>query len=247
MSTKNSAASISKPEKQEGVAAVNRALTVLRAFESGAEGLTLAMLATETGLYESTILRLLDSLQHAGFVKKFADGRYVVGPSVLLLSEMYRKSFRLSDYVLPRLRQLANESGECAGLYVREGDKRISLHHVQPQRSVRTHVLEGELFPLDRGAAGRVILAIDEGTPGEPYEQIRKQGYAITQGERDPESAALACPVFARGSKLLGAMSLVIPLYRFNEGQVDRLLPQIQRSAAALTEDLGGVSPYSNR
>jgi DNA-binding IclR family transcriptional regulator len=247
MSTRNSNPSTSKPEKPEGVAAVNRALTVLRAFESSAEGLTLAMLATQTGLYESTILRLLDSLQHAGFVKKLPDGRYLVGPSVLLLSEMYRKSFRLSDYVLPRLRQLANESGECAGLYVREGDKRVCLHHVQPQRAVRWHVLEGEQFPLDRGAAGRVILAIDEGTPGKPYEQIRKQGYAITQKERDPESAALACPVFAHGSKLLGAMSLVIPLYRFNDALVSQLLPQIQKCAAALTEDLGGVSPYSNR
>jgi DNA-binding IclR family transcriptional regulator len=121
----------------------------------------------------------------------------------------------------------------------------LTSHHVQPQRSVRTHVLEGELFPLDRGAAGRVILSIDEGTPGAQYDQIRKQGYAITQRERDQESAALACPVFARGSKLLGAISLVIPLYRFTDELVEKLLPQIQRSAAALTHDLGGVSPYS--
>ena len=235
-----------KPKKAEGVAAANRALTVLSAFEGSPDGMTLAALAKTTGLYASTILRLLDSLINAGFVKKLVDSRYVVGPRVLPLSEMYRRSFRLADYVLPRLRELSEETEEGAGLYVREGSQRICLHHVQPQRSVRSHVLEGQMFPLDRGAAGRVILALDEGTPGAPYDQIRRQGYAITQKERDPESAALACPVFAHGAHLLGAMSLVIPLYRFSDAVLQKFLPAIQRSAAALTSDLGGVSPYSS-
>ncbi|WP_028602418.1 IclR family transcriptional regulator [Ottowia thiooxydans] len=236
-----------KPEKAEGVAAVNRALAVLQAFEHAPEGQSLAVLATTTGLYESTILRLLDSLIAAGFVKRLSDGRYVVGPKVLPLAEMYRQSFRLADFALPLLRQLAADSQECAGLYVREGDRRVCLHHVQPQRTVRTHVLEGEMFPLDKGAAGRVILALDEAMTGKPYDQIRKQGYAVTSKERDPESAAIACPVFARGTRLLGAISLVIPLYRFSPAAVERLLPMVQRQALALTHDLGGISPYADR
>lgn len=234
-----------KTEKAEGVAAVNRALSVLQAFENAPEGQTLSVLAAATGLYESTILRLLDSLMGAGFVKRLPDGRYVVGPKVLPLAEMYRQSFRLADYALPRLRQLSQQSRECAGLYVREGDRRICLHHVQPQRSVRTHVLEGEMYPLDRGAAGRLILALDDALPGAPYEQIRRLGYAVTQGERDPESAAIACPVFARGTRLLGAMSLAIPLYRCSGEVLARLLPLVRAQAEALTQDLGGISPYA--
>jgi len=228
----------------EGVATANRTLAVLAAFESSADGLTLSALAATTGLYESTVLRLLDSLMLAGFVKRLADGRYVVGPRVLPLAEMYRRSFRLSDYVLPRLRALTEDTGECAGLYVREGDRRVCLHHVQPHRSVRSHVVEGAMFPLDRGAAGRVILAFDEGRAGSPYDRIRQDGYAITQKERDPESAALACPVFAQGTRLLGAISLVIPLYRFSDKVARQLLPVITHHAQQLTVDLGGVWPF---
>jgi DNA-binding IclR family transcriptional regulator len=228
-------------QKPDGVAAVDRALLILTAFQNSPEGLTLAMLATETGLYESTILRLLVSLLKAGFVKKLADRRYVVGPQVLPLSDMYRRSFRLSDYVLPQLRKLVAASGECAGLYVREGMKRICLHHVQPARSVRTHVTEGEMFPLNKGAAGRVILAIDDNAQGAVYEQIRQQGYAITQKERDPESAAIACPVYTNGSQFLGAISLVIPLYRFSDELADRLVPLARQSAAELSAELGGI------
>jgi DNA-binding IclR family transcriptional regulator len=232
------------PTVQKGVAAVDRALSVLGAFDDAPDGLTLTAIASATGLYESTALRLLGSLMNAGFVKRLADGRYVVGPRVLPLAEMYRRSFRLSDYVLPRLRALTQETGECAGFYVREGDRRLCLHHVQPQRSVRSHVVEGVMFPLELGAAGRVILAFDEGERGQPYDTIRKLGYSITQKERDPESAALACPVFAQGSRLIGAISLVIPLYRFSQAVAMKALPCLQRHAAALTGDLGGVWLY---
>jgi DNA-binding IclR family transcriptional regulator len=231
-------------DKPEGVAAADRALAVLGAFESSPDGLTLTALAAATGYYESTVLRLLASLLKAGFVKRLPDARYVVGPRVLPLSDMYRRSFRLSDYVLPRLRALAEETGECAGLYVREGDRRICLHHVQPQRSVRSHVAEGAMFPLDRGAAGRVILAFGEGLQGKPYDAIRRDGYAITQKERDPESAALACPVFAQGSSLLGAISLVIPIYRFSRQVAATSLPPVRKHAAALTGELGGLWPF---
>src|SRR3546814_16767790 len=91
---------LAEPAKKEGVAAVNRALQILGAFESSEDGLTLSMLAVETGLYESTILRLLDSVILAGLVTRLTDGRYVVGPRVLRLSALYRRSFKLAAYVL---------------------------------------------------------------------------------------------------------------------------------------------------
>jgi DNA-binding IclR family transcriptional regulator len=53
-----------------------------------------------------------------------------------------------------------------------------------------------------------------------------------------------SCPLFAHGTRLLGAISLVIPLYRFSEDIAMKVLPAIQRSAAALTADLGGVWPF---
>ena len=48
--------------KANGVAAVERALSVLGAFRDGDASLSLHELAARTGLYKSTILRLLVSL-----------------------------------------------------------------------------------------------------------------------------------------------------------------------------------------
>jgi hypothetical protein len=51
-----------------GVAAVDRALSVLGAFQDGDAALSLAELAERTRLYKSTVLRLLASLEHGGWV-----------------------------------------------------------------------------------------------------------------------------------------------------------------------------------
>jgi DNA-binding IclR family transcriptional regulator len=120
----------------------------------------------------------------------------------------------------------------------------VECKQVQPPRSVRMHVVQGKAFPLNVGAAGHIILAIDEGTRGERYDHIREHGFCVTKAERDPESAAIACPVVMRGSKLLGAISLVIPLHRCTDELVARLIPIVRKAALDLSNNLGGVSPY---
>ena len=57
-----------------GVAAVERALAILDAFTEQDRSLTLAQVATRTGFYKSTILRLAASLEKKGYLIRLADG-----------------------------------------------------------------------------------------------------------------------------------------------------------------------------
>lgn len=75
-------------EVQTGVAAVDRAFLILSAFQEGDNPLSLALLARRTGLYKSTILRLMQSLIRAGFVVRLPDGNYVVGPAPSRLAKL---------------------------------------------------------------------------------------------------------------------------------------------------------------
>ena len=90
-----------------GVAAVNRALSVLQAFENSVDGMTLTDLMNATGLYHSTILRLCESLEHFKYLKRLPDGRYMLGPDAVLPGHAVPGSFRLQDYALPVLRELS--------------------------------------------------------------------------------------------------------------------------------------------
>src|SRR4051812_43760865 len=89
-----------------GVAAVNRALSILAAFEQSVDGMTLTDLMNATGLYHSTILRLCESLENYHYLKRLPDGRYMLGPMPFYLGTIYQTSFHLRDYALPVLRDL---------------------------------------------------------------------------------------------------------------------------------------------
>lgn len=222
-----------------GVAAVNRALSVLQAFEESVDGMTLTDLMNATGLYHSTILRLCESLEHFKYLKRLPDGRYMLGPTPFYLGMLYQASFRLQDYALPVLRALSKATSETAAIYVREGNDRICLHRVELPRSVRMNVREGDRVELDKGAAGRVLLAFS-GTSGEAFDEVRAAGYAVSLAERDSDSAGIACPVFGVAQRLVCALSLGVPLYRFTKAKMAEVLPLVMSAGRRLTQDLGG-------
>ncbi|MGF6768207.1 DNA-binding IclR family transcriptional regulator [Paraburkholderia sp. GAS199] len=231
--------------EEPGVAAVNRALSILKAFEDSIDGMTLTDLTNATGLYHSTILRLCESLEHFGYLKRLEDGRYMLGPMVFHLGMIYQSSFRLRDYALPVLRTLVKETGETAAVYVREGDERLCLYRVEWQRSVRMHVREGERLTLDAGAAGHVLRAFSGTSKKAHLNKVREDGYCVSLGEREPESAAIACPVFRTGQELVCAISLGVPRFRFDRKAFDVYLPKLMEAGAALTKALGGdTTPF---
>lgn len=233
-----------------GVASVNRALSILMAFEDGVEGMSLTELSTSTGLYHSTILRICQSLEHYGFINRLDDGRFMLGSTPFYLGMLYQDSFRLSDYVVPVLRQLVRATKETAAIYIREGNSRVCLHRMSQPRSVRMHVREGERVELDKGAAGKVLLAFSN-QRGHDFDQIRAAHFAVSLSETGSESAAIACPIFSARQRLTCSISLGIPLFRFNQRTFDAFLPLVMEAARTLTKKLGGdasvfMPPYQH-
>lgn len=221
-----------------GVAAVDRALSLLAAFQPGDEALPLAQLAERTGLYKSTALRLLASLEHAGLLQRHADGRWGLGPETARLGGLYAESFSLEAVVMPVLHELVRGTGESASYHVRQrhGDEwvRLCLYRVDSPQVLRDHVRPGELLPLARGAGGRVLtafgLAGDADAPAPSardarlHERIRRQGYYAAAGDRAPELAGISAPVYLRSGQLAGAITLSMPAQRYDAGHVDAVL-----------------------
>ena len=235
--------------QEQGVAAVDRALTVLAALAEAGGAVSLAELARRTGLYKSTILRLCASLEKAGYLGRLEDGRFRLGPQCLNLGAAYRRSFDLGAYVMPILTRLRDLTGESASFYVREGNSRICLYRVESFHIVRNMVSVGDMVPLDRGAAGRLILAFDTegneagaGPSGDDAmaRRIREDGFAVSHGERDSETAAVAAPVFDLDRRLAGALSVSGPRHRFAEEAVARFVSACRNLADDLSRQLGG-------
>ena len=223
-----------------GVAAVDRALSLLAAFQDADAALSLAQLAERTRLYKSTVLRLLASLEHGGWVQREDDGRYAVGAAVSRLYAVYEQSFSLDKLVMPVLRALVKATGESAAYHVRQGRERLCLYRVDSPHPVRDHARAGDLLPLGKGAGGRVLVAFDAELGDwlkkdrNHYARVRADGYEALVGDRHSEIAGISAPVFRKDGELAAALTLTMPVHRYDERYVKNVLEAARELSAKL-------------
>ena len=217
-----------------GVAAVDKALAILRLFSSKNLELSLNEISEATGLYKSTALRMLASLSNAMLVLKRSDGLYVLGPTIASLNAGYQHQQSLETVVTPILESLMKSTHESAAFHVRQGEKRLCLYRVDSKQALRDHVKVGDLLPIDKGAGGKVLRAF-EGAASKAFSQIRDDMGIAISGDRIKEISGISSPVF-NAEGLIGVITLTMPTYRFDPKQMSI----VKASAKKLTELLGG-------
>ncbi len=226
-------------ERDGGVVAVSRALSLMEAFQVGESALSLAELSRRAGMHKTTVLRLARTLALSQYMVQNEDGQWRLGPAAGWLGARYQAGFDVNNVVEPTLHELVKQTSESASFYVREGDIRSCVARVEGPASVRHNVRIGERLPLNRGAPGRVILAFS-GAKGEPYEAIRKVGYHISMGERESEVSSVAAPVFGLNWRLLGSMCISGPSSRLTKAKLEKHAKLVIRAANQLSYALAG-------
>jgi len=222
------------------VEAVERALAVLDAFRADRPTMTLGEIAATTGFYKSTILRLAASLERCGYLVREENGVFRLGPTLWRLGSVYRAGFNLGGTIRPELRRLVEASGETASFYVREGRSRVCLFRHNSPQSARHHLDEGAELPLNAGASAHVLVAFSDGR-GSRSNAVQQRGYCISLGERDPQVAAVAVPVFDLGGQFRGALAISGLIGRFKEQERRAALAQLSASADRLRSVLPGT------
>jgi DNA-binding IclR family transcriptional regulator len=202
--------------------------------------MTLGEIAAATGFYKSTILRLAASLERCGYLVREENGVFRLGPTPWRLGSVYRAGFNLGGTIRPELRRLVEASGETASFYVREGRSRVCLFRHNSPQSARHHLDEGAELPLNAGASAHVLVAFSDGR-GSRSKAVQQRGYCISLGERDPQVAAVAVPVFDLGGQFRGALAISGLIGRFKEQERRAALAQLSASADRLRSVLPGT------
>lgn len=224
----------------EGVAAVDRALAIVNVIAQRSDPITLADLSRATGFYKSTLLRLIVSLEKASLVIRHADGRYALGSYAHQLGRSYEATYRLTEVVLPLLQSLVNKGTESGSFHAYHDERsRICLLRVDSHHSTLDRIHVGDLLPLDRGAAGKLITMYRNTGRFSSTDHL----LTISMGERDPNCAAVASPVFGADNKFCGAISLSGPKERFTPVAVKKMSRMVQQAAEEATQALGGHWP----
>lgn len=232
------------PGNATAVAAVERAIALLNAFDEKDVTLSLSELARRTQLDKSTALRIARTLASGAMLVQCEDSSWRLGPKLAQLGVRYTASFVPEKFIAPELSRLSEDTGETAALYVREGERRVCILRKDSAQSIRHSARIGDTMPLDKGAPGWVLLAFG-GQGGQLCDAIRDKGYHLTRGERDPEVASMAVPVFGPTNRVFGSVALTGPLMRFTDEAAHRHLPRLQQAALAISRMLGADEPAS--
>lgn len=245
------------------VQSVDRAFALLGCLAGGPAGVS--ELSARVGLPKSTVSRLLGTLESLGAVEQLSPGgAYQIGDAVLALG---RAASHTADLVVasrPHLIELALLTGEATGLAVLDGGEVHYLDQVASDHAVQVRDWTGERVAAHVVSSGQVLLA---SLPTERLEEfltrplarftersltdpdalrarlasVRADGYAWVYGEFSDDIDSVAAPVRGRSGKVLAALHVHGPSYRFPAaGAAEAIVTQVRRAAGRLSQRLAG-------
>ena len=221
-----------------GVDAVERAFTLLNAFNEGCTALSLKELSNRSGLTKPTILRLAVSMEKFSYMVKDSEGLYHLGPMLWRLGSLFRQNLNLEVIIKPVLEELVKKTGESASFYIPRGKFGICLYRINSKHLARDHIEAGEIIPMGLGSSGQILKAFLNGR-GKLATQIRKERTYVSIGQRDPYIAGVAAVVTGPGDEVIGSLSISGITPRFDERAIESYRTLILEAAQTIEQSLG--------
>lgn len=241
------------------VGSVSRAIALLDALAASDAGLGVNELARRIGVNASTASRLLATLQQAGLVARHEGGPYRLGLRLVALSERVLAQLDVRSLARPLLAALVARTGETATLSLPGEGEAITVDFVPSPSSVVSMARVGRPSVPHATATGKVMLAFaaapvaqaplqaytertitDPQTLAAELAAVRERGFAEAVGEREPDLAALAAPVFGRHGELAAIVGVQGPASRLPAPVRRGLREPLLEAAADLGRALGG-------
>ncbi len=260
-----------QPKNENTNRSLEKALQVLLILRESGQGLGITEICQATKFPAGTIFRIVATLRKMNFVTQHtATKKYSLGPAAIRLSTDGLKLTPLKDMAQPILCALRDRTGESSHLYVRRGFYREHVDFVESLQELRVSGRIGDQVPLHAGAASRVLWAfesdddikallnsidlvpaaantiVDKEKLIREARKIKKLGYAVSYGERNPSIGSIAAPVFDANGKVVCAVSISMPSVRFNREHIKTFTLDVLWASevlgASLKKDAGGES-----
>jgi DNA-binding IclR family transcriptional regulator len=233
--------------------------------DSGRQAFGVRELGNLLGVSASTAHRLVGDLETLGMVSRTPAGNYRLGMEFLRLAWTASARFPLREAAHDVLASLTQRSGESSffGVYNEQRRQMMFAVSVESSHPLRYTVPQGVWLPVHAGASGLAILAflpaevqaeitrgaldaltertlVDADRLAERLARIRRDGYAISHGERIEGAIAIAAPVTGPADAVLGDVGITIPENRFDAATTAELAALVRQSAQSLTRRFTG-------
>jgi IclR family pca regulon transcriptional regulator len=224
--------------------------------------MTLSDIARETGLTRAAARRFLLTLAELGYVR--ADGRYFsLTPRVLELGYAYLSGLSLTEVAQPHVEDLVDRVHESSSVAVLDDDDIVYVVRVPTKRIMTVAISVGTRFPAYATSLGRILLAgLEEGDFERRLkkmsldrltshtvrdkaqlrnliEQVREEGYAMTDQELEDGLRSVAAPIRDRSGTVVAAINASTQANRVSMDQLrHEILPEVLEAARRINKDL---------
>ncbi|WP_309084378.1 IclR family transcriptional regulator [Chelativorans sp.] len=244
---------------EQAANSLKRGLAILQVFSEEQLEWTPEELMERLGYSRPTLYRYLKTLKEAGLLSSSPNAGFTLGPKVVEMDFLLRKSDAL---ILNGQKHLENLTSRysCTALLVRRyGFRILCVASEQSAQKPRTSYPRGRPMPLGRGAIARSMMAflprrrllpLIEQTIGEFREiglgnsvdevleslrRVRKAGFAVAFGEVTPGVVGIAAPVFDAGQSPVAAVCVTIAGHLVNGTIIDEIGREVRKAAGEIT------------
>ncbi len=238
---------------------IGRALDVLDSFD-GKAPLALKEISKRTGLPESTLFRVLLTLEKHGFLRQAMDGTYQLAPK-LRFGWLVEEANALRDKVRPELERLAQRFNETASMAYLYDDRIHVLDSIETFHEIRMSNRVGRVLPPHCSAMGKAITAFQDRSMAEQiieiyglsrrtehtitdrarlfddFAEIRRTGIACDREESVMGGICLSAALRPAGQPVVAAISLSTPIVRMTPAREEQTRNAVLEAAIRAVEN----------
>ncbi len=244
-----------------GTQAVQRVLSLLRAFPEENPKRSLTELSAAVGLNKATAHRMLSVLEREGFVYRSPEtGEFQLGSEMIVLGARALKAVDIRAAARQELRNLAKETGEDATLEILVNAEVLILDEVRGRGLLVLGTEIGTRWPAHATATGKVLLAnadialaavSDELSAltkhtivswdrwKETLSDVREKGFATNSEELEYGYTSIAAPVRDPEGRAKAAISVGGSVERVTADRIPTLAKAVQEAASRISERIG--------
>ncbi len=249
--------------EQYHLKAIGRALDVIESFPDENTELSLKEIGRSTGLPESSLFRILLTLENRGYLLQNGDGAYRLAPK-LLFGRLHERAEHLRTCARPLLHELAARFDETASLACLVGDQVRVLDVLESFHEVRMGNRPGRVIPPHCSSLGKSITAfqdarsmdaildayglyrrtdrtiVERGALMREFEEIRASGFACDREETVLGGVCFGAPISNPAGRVFAAISVSTPIVRMTPAREIEISSGVVETARRIENRLRG-------
>ncbi len=243
-------------------------LDILEALATCPKGrLGVTELARQLDLDKANVHRLLQVLALKGYAYQDLGSRqWSVTVQLVSLARGVLRNLDLHTVAEPELRALVGRTGESAHLALRTRNGGVYILQERPYGRVSVDTEVGSAPLLHATATGKVLLAwleraewralvraplrrctertiVTLGDLAMELATVAARGFAIDDGEYQPDVRCVAAPVFDHGGRVVASIGVSCPSDHLTGKRLGDVCTTVRAAAARVTLALGGLHP----